>query len=68
MAEAFPKGLPLYLFVSYFSHILFPADPPIKRFAQKHSYANIDGIANSDLRVSQARKEKAAREKAADGL
>ncbi|KAH8115634.1 Suf-domain-containing protein [Phellopilus nigrolimitatus] len=46
----------------------FPKDPPIKRFAQKHSYANIDGIANRDLGVSQARKEKAAREKAAAGL
>ena len=24
-------------------------DPPIKRFAQRHSYLNIDGIANRDL-------------------
>ncbi|KAH8116669.1 hypothetical protein DFH11DRAFT_1742282 [Phellopilus nigrolimitatus] len=46
----------------------FSKDPPIKRFAQKHSYANIDGIANSGLGVSQSRKEKAARGKAAARL
>ncbi|KAH8106592.1 hypothetical protein DFH11DRAFT_1234373 [Phellopilus nigrolimitatus] len=33
----------------------FPKDPPIKQFAQKHSYANIDGIANSDPGVCQFR-------------
>ena len=35
--------------------MFIPKDPPIKRFAQRHLYANIDGIANRDLGVSQAR-------------
>ncbi|EJD00731.1 Suf-domain-containing protein [Fomitiporia mediterranea MF3/22] len=36
---------------------VYPNDPPIKRFAQRHLYANIDGIANRDLGASRARKE-----------
>ncbi|KAL5512152.1 hypothetical protein ACEPAG_3673 [Sanghuangporus baumii] len=38
---------------------VYPNDPPIKRFAQRHIYANVDGIANRDLGVSQAKQSAA---------
>ncbi|KAI5120731.1 hypothetical protein M0805_006437 [Coniferiporia weirii] len=35
---------------------VYPDDPPIKRFAQRHLYSSIDGIANRDLGLAEARK------------
>ena len=37
------------------------SDPPIKRFAQRHTYLNVDGIANRDLGVSLARQHALSR-------
>lgn len=48
MAEVYPSGmLPLYLLPA---NSLTPSvDPPIKRFAERHKYLNIDAIAVRDL-------------------
>ncbi|KAI0052667.1 Suf-domain-containing protein [Auriscalpium vulgare] len=34
----------------------YPGDPPIKRFAQRHTYHSIDAIASRDLGVAMARQ------------
>ncbi|KAF5366256.1 hypothetical protein D9758_005681 [Tetrapyrgos nigripes] len=36
---------------------IFPNDPPIKRFAQRYTYLNIDAIASRDIGASMAKKE-----------
>ncbi|KAK7438024.1 mRNA 3'-end-processing protein rna14 [Stygiomarasmius scandens] len=36
---------------------IFPNDPPIKRFAQRYTYLNIDAIASRDIGVAMAKKE-----------
>lgn len=38
----------------------FLVDPPIKRFAQRHTYLNFDGIAYRDLGVSMFRQQQAS--------
>ncbi|KAJ6615526.1 hypothetical protein B0H10DRAFT_2040864 [Mycena sp. CBHHK59/15] len=39
---------------------IYPNDAPIKRFAQRHTYLNIDAIADRDLGFAKARKQAVA--------
>jgi cleavage stimulation factor subunit 3 len=57
IAETYPTGMLVLLNITMsYPYLLIP-DPPIKRFAQRHTYLAIDAIAARDLGVAVARHQ-----------
>lgn len=59
IADVYPNGTYFYPFLQDLDEIQSPIDPPIKRFAQRHTYLSIDAIASRDLGFTLARKANA---------